>query len=109
MLGCAYVLTVLKRFARILGMRLPAPRSNWPAPAALPTRDARTPADDGGITAEELRILALLGAGLGLESVAARVAMSPRTLRRRLRGVCERLDVARPIQAIVWAARRGLI
>jgi DNA-binding NarL/FixJ family response regulator len=61
------------------------------------------------ITAEELRILALLADGLALNSVAAHVAVSPRTVRRRLRAVCDRLGLAHPIQAIVWAARRGLI
>lgn len=61
------------------------------------------------VTAEELTILTLMANGLTLDSVAVRVSMSPRTLSRRLRCVCDRLCVAYPIQAIVWAARRGLI
>jgi DNA-binding NarL/FixJ family response regulator len=64
---------------------------------------------DSVVTSGELKILALLADGLCFDSVAARVAVSPRTLRRRLRCVCERLGVAHPVQAIVWAARRGLI
>jgi len=62
-----------------------------------------------GVTAEELTILALMANGLTLDSVAVRVSMSQRTLSRRLRCVCDRLGVAHPIQAIVWAAHRGLI
>lgn len=69
------------------------------------------PARDGhrGVSAEELIILALISEGLPLNSVAARTGMSSRTIRRRLRCVCDRLKVAHPIQAVVWAARRGLI
>jgi DNA-binding NarL/FixJ family response regulator len=66
-------------------------------------------APDAGVTADELMILALLANGLALDAVAARVAVSPRTLSRRLRSICDRLEVAHPIQAVVWAARRGLI
>ena len=62
-----------------------------------------------GVTSEELNILTLMAAGMTLDSVAVRVAMSPRTLSRRLRCVCDRLGVAHPIQAIVWAAHQGLI
>ena len=70
---------------------------------------SRRVSTDFVVTSGELRILALLADGLCFDSVAARVAMSPRTLRRRLRDVCERLGLAHPVQAIVWAARRGLI
>jgi DNA-binding NarL/FixJ family response regulator len=62
-----------------------------------------------GVTSEELSILTLMAEGLTLDSVAVRVAMSPRTLSRRVRCVCDRLGVAHPIQAIVWAAHQGLI
>jgi DNA-binding NarL/FixJ family response regulator len=61
------------------------------------------------VTNEELAILTLMANGLTLDSVATRVSMSPRTLSRRLRCVCDRLGVTHPIQAIVWAARQGLI
>ena len=61
------------------------------------------------MTTEELTILTLMANGLTLDSVAIRVSMSPRTLSRRLRCVCDRLGVIHPIQAIVWAARQGLI
>jgi DNA-binding NarL/FixJ family response regulator len=71
--------------------------------------DNGTGAAEPGVTIEELTILTLMANGLTLDSVAMRVSMSPRTLSRRLRCVCDRLGVAHPIQAIVWAARQGLI
>jgi DNA-binding NarL/FixJ family response regulator len=66
-------------------------------------------AEEARLGAEELTILALMADGLALDSVAARVGMSPRTVRRRLRATCDRLAVTHPIQAIVWAVQRGLI
>jgi DNA-binding NarL/FixJ family response regulator len=60
-------------------------------------------------TDEDLVILRLIAEGLPLDSVARHVAMSSRTVRRRLRSLCDQFGVAHPIQAIVWAARRGLI
>jgi DNA-binding NarL/FixJ family response regulator len=65
--------------------------------------------EDGAVSTEELTILALIADGLSLDSVAVRMGMSPRTIRRRVRGVCDRLGVAHPIQSVVWAVRRGLI
>jgi len=64
---------------------------------------------DDVMTSEELTILRLIAEGLPLNSVAQHMGMSPRTVRRRIRRLCDRLGLAHPIQAIVWAARRGLI
>ncbi|MEV5695155.1 helix-turn-helix domain-containing protein [Micromonospora globbae] len=58
---------------------------------------------------EDLRPLRLLAAGLPVETVARRLGLSERTVRRRVRAVCDRLGVTAPIQAVVWAARRGLL
>jgi DNA-binding NarL/FixJ family response regulator len=64
---------------------------------------------DSLLTEDELAILRLTAEGLPLYSVARHVGMSPRTVRRRLRNLGDRLGVAHPIQAIVWAARHRLI
>lgn len=61
------------------------------------------------VTQEELTILRSMAEGLPLESIAQRMGLSSRTVRRRLRGLCDRLGVTHPIQAIVWAARHGLL
>ena len=65
--------------------------------------------DDCLLAMEELAVLQLVAKGLPTASVARRLEVSPRTVRRRVRNLCDRLEVAHPIQAIVWAARRGLI
>jgi DNA-binding NarL/FixJ family response regulator len=91
------------------GPRRPSARLGAALRAAPGPGDEQERATQASVTTEELAILALLADGLALEAVAARVAMSPRTVSRRLRGVCDRLGVAHPIQAIVWAARRGLV
>lgn len=61
------------------------------------------------LTREDLELLGLLATGLSLESVARRLDLSERTVRRRLRGLCDRLGLDTPVEAIVWAARRGLV
>ena len=65
--------------------------------------------EDDLLTSEELAMLQLVAEGLPLNSVARRMQMSPRTVRRRLRNICDRLGVMHPVQAIAWTARRGLI
>ncbi len=57
----------------------------------------------------DVELLRLLSEGLPTEAVARRLELSDRTVRRRMRSICDRLGVTAPIQAIVWAARRGLL
>jgi DNA-binding NarL/FixJ family response regulator len=61
------------------------------------------------VSGDDVELLRLLADGLPLDSVARRLATSERTVRRRTRLVCDRIGVAAPIQAVVWAVRRGLI
>jgi DNA-binding NarL/FixJ family response regulator len=58
---------------------------------------------------EDVALLALLAQGLPLVVVARRLAVSERTLRRRVRAICDRLEVPAVITAVAWAARRGLL
>lgn len=67
--------------------------------------DARPPA----VEPVDLELLRLLADGLPIEAVARRSGLSERTVRRRCRAVCDRLEVQTPIQAVVWAVRRGLL
>jgi DNA-binding NarL/FixJ family response regulator len=58
---------------------------------------------------EEIRLLAQIASGVTADVAARKLELSARTLRRRLRTICDRLDVNTPIEAVVWAARRQLI
>jgi DNA-binding NarL/FixJ family response regulator len=58
---------------------------------------------------DEVHLLSLLATGLPVESVARRLHVCPRTVRRRYRDVCDKIGVSSVIQAVAWAARRGLI
>ena len=57
----------------------------------------------------DVELLRLLGDGLSVDQVARRCGSSERTVRRRCRTICDQLGVQTPIQAVVWAARRGLL
>lgn len=61
------------------------------------------------LTEKDLVLLRLLADGLPVEAVGRRLELSDRTVRRRVRSICDRLGVSAPIQAVVWAARRGLL
>lgn len=67
------------------------------------------PSPTGRIGRQELRLLAIMASGVPLHSIARRIGVSDRTVRRRIRRVCDALDVHTPIEAVAWAARRRLI
>ncbi|GGO61588.1 hypothetical protein GCM10012289_04180 [Nonomuraea cavernae] len=57
----------------------------------------------------DLALLAELAKGVTVDRVGRRLDISGRTVRRRLRGICDRIGVATAIEAVAWAARRQLI
>ncbi|GAB3443710.1 hypothetical protein GCM10027570_12090 [Streptomonospora sediminis] len=76
---------------------------------------APVPVPDGGqhlpvsLTDDELQLLAEIATGVTTDVAARRLELSARTLRRRLRAICDQLGVNTPIEAVVWAARKQLI
>lgn len=58
---------------------------------------------------EEINLLAKIASGVTTDVAARHLELSARTLRRRLRTICDRLDVNTPIEAVVWATRHGFI
>jgi DNA-binding NarL/FixJ family response regulator len=58
---------------------------------------------------QDVELLKLLAGGLPLDAVARRMGTSERTVRRRVRGICDQLGLGTSIQAVAWAARRGLV
>jgi len=58
---------------------------------------------------EELQLLRLVAEGLQSETIARRMCLSERTVRRRLRSLCDRLGMDAPVQVVVWAVRHGAL
>jgi DNA-binding NarL/FixJ family response regulator len=61
------------------------------------------------LDAEEVELIRLLADGLVLDAVARRLAVSERTVRRRIRALCDRFGVDTPVQVVVIAARNGVL
>ena len=61
------------------------------------------------LQAQDVELLRLLAGGLVTPAVARRLNASERTVRRRMRAVCEQVGVGTPIEAVVWAVRPGLL
>jgi DNA-binding NarL/FixJ family response regulator len=61
------------------------------------------------LDAEETELVRLLADGLVLDAIARRLALSERTVRRRIRGLCDRFGVDTPVQVVVLAARNGVL
>ncbi len=64
---------------------------------------------DVRIESQHRTILKLLSEGCTMAQIARRTGMSDRTLRRKLRVICEQADVQTPIEAVVWAVRRKIL
>ena len=66
-------------------------------------------AERPSLTSDDIEVLTLLAEGLPLSTIGRRLHLSERSIRRRLRVICDRLGCRSTIQAVVWAARRGLV
>lgn len=61
------------------------------------------------LTRDDLKLLAVISTGIPLTSVAERLGVSDRTVRRRIRTICDTIGVTTMIESVTWAARRRLI
>ena len=64
---------------------------------------------DAELTARELEILRLLGAGKSNKEVAAELQISERTARTHVSNILGKLDLTSRTQAALWAVRQGLV
>ncbi|RMB84904.1 helix-turn-helix transcriptional regulator [Streptomyces shenzhenensis] len=77
--------------------------------SVIPAIKSIGPDPDVQLDVHELRLLVLLAEGLGFETVARKLGVSERTVRRRIRVICDRIGVETLIEAVVWAVRAGLV
>lgn len=61
------------------------------------------------VSKADVELLGLLASGLPSPLVARTLAVSDRTVRRRVRAICDVIGVATAIEAVAWAARQRLI
>jgi DNA-binding NarL/FixJ family response regulator len=61
------------------------------------------------LTARELEILRLLGAGKSNKEIAAELQISERTARTHVSNILGKLDLTSRTQAALWAVRQGLV
>jgi len=58
---------------------------------------------------QDVLLLQQVATGAQAEVIARRLGVSERTVRRRVRRICERLELGTAVEAVAWAARRGLV
>ncbi|MCZ7683008.1 MAG: response regulator transcription factor [Sandaracinaceae bacterium] len=78
------------------------------AERALP-EPSPLPADDEELTARERQLLTLLASGLSNRRIAERLAISEHTVKFHVSSILAKLGVATRTEAVVAAARRGLL
>jgi DNA-binding NarL/FixJ family response regulator len=61
------------------------------------------------LTARELEVLRLVGAGRANKDIAARLGISERTARTHVSNILNKLGLASRTQAALWAVREGLV
>lgn len=83
--------------------RAPVVHTRLPHPLGGPGSQHR------GLSRDDLRLLSVIATGIPLTSVAGRLGISDRTVRRRVRSICDDLGVTTMIESVAWAARRRLI
>jgi|GEM_PF-75874 len=72
-----------------------------------PAAEPAAPIED--LTVREREILALMSTGLGNAEIAARLQLSPSTVRNHVGAIYGKLDVHSRAAAIIWARERGVL
>lgn len=77
-------------------------------PGAAPPR-AGAPVQSAPLTRRELQVLGLLAAGFGNKAIAARLAVTERTVKFHVGAIFAKLGVTSRTEAVTMGLRRGLI
>lgn len=80
-------------------------------PSSRPAADERVvdPAGLPALTARQLEVLGLLDQGLAAKTIAARLCLSPTTVRNHIRGVLVALGCHSQLEAVAKSRRLGVI
>jgi len=70
---------------------------------------AAPPPPDPGLTSREVEVLRMLAAGVGLGTIAQELGISVNTARGHVKNLLSKLGAHTQLEAVVTAARRGLI
>lgn len=62
-----------------------------------------------GLTARENEILKLLALGWNTSSIAKKLLISEKTVRKHLEHIYRKLDIHSHLEAVAWAWREGLV
>jgi two-component system, NarL family, nitrate/nitrite response regulator NarL len=81
-------------------------RAFWPRPTPA---ERRRPAAPGDFTPREQEVLALLSEGLPNRAIAERLGISRHTVKFHVNALLQKLGVERRTEAVVRAARLGLV
>lgn len=79
------------------------------APVSSPTPGRSPGWAEHALTTRELEVIELLAQGASTAQVAARLFISPKTAKNHLASIYAKLDAANRTQAVVQAARLGLV
>ncbi len=88
------------RIVGVFGLAVPGD-----AAAAGPAPDRAAPT----LTARQHEVLRLLGRGLGTEEIASRLGIADETVRNHIRALLRALGAHSRLEAVLTAARRGLL
>jgi DNA-binding NarL/FixJ family response regulator len=104
------VVAALRAVAARLVVVPPALSSDLLAPSrALPTYTAVTSATAVSLTPREQEVLALLAQGMANKMIAPRLGISEHTVKTHVAAVYEKLHARNRAEAVVAAARQGLV
>lgn len=77
------------------------------APLVRPPRDAAS--EDPGLTAREVEVLSLVGAGLANRGIASRLGIAEKTVKAHISSIFTKLKARSRSQAVLAAARLGVL